>query len=211
MPVRLTAGNLKLTGRDNAYLQLRAAPQSSISMSEPFHVRLATPADADLIGSHRARMFRDMGDVPPHLFDKFYSMSCDRLREQLTSGEYVGWLASPSDSLDQIIGGAGVQLRRVMPHPLTSPDGEPGIAEGRHAIIVNVFTEPEFRRRGVAALLMQHVIDWSRQVRLDRLVLHASDDGRALYQQFGFVPTTEMEFSGTIPDKFSVPPSNLKS
>lgn len=170
-------------------------------MSEPFHVRLATPADADIIGSHRARMFRDMGDVPPHLFDKFYAMSRDRLHEQLTSGEYVGWLASPGDSLNQIIGGAGVQLRRVMPHPVTGPDGEPGIAEGRHAIIVNVFTEPELRRHGVAALLMQSIIDWSRNERLDRLVLHASDEGRALYQQFGFVPTTEMEFSGTIPER----------
>ena len=63
-------------------------------MPRPFHVRLAVPKDADIIGSHRARMFRDMGDVPPHLFDKFYAMSRERLREQLTSGEYIGWLAS---------------------------------------------------------------------------------------------------------------------
>ena len=95
-------------------------PKFLIYMPEQFHVRLATPADADIIGWHRARMFRDMGDVPPHLFDKFCAMSRERLREQLTSGEYIGWLASPGDSLGQIIGGAGVQLRRVMPHPLTS-------------------------------------------------------------------------------------------
>ena len=78
-------------------------------MSEPFNVRLATPADADIIGGHRARMFRDMGDVPPHLFDKFCAMSRERLREQLTSGEYIGWLASPADSSDKIIAGAGAQ------------------------------------------------------------------------------------------------------
>ena len=169
-------------------------------MSEPFHVRLATPADADIIGSHRARMFRDMGDVPPHLFDKFCAMSRERLREQLTSGEYIGWLASPSDSLDQIIGGAGVQLRRVMPHPLTSPDGEPGIAEGRHAIIVNVFTEPELRRRGVAALLMQHVIDWSRQVRLDRLAFFPPPKGPAPPPHpRPLPPTKKKEFSRNPP------------
>jgi len=28
-------------------------------MSEQFHVRFATPADADTIGWHRARMFQD--------------------------------------------------------------------------------------------------------------------------------------------------------
>jgi hypothetical protein len=35
-----------------------------------------------------------MGDVPPHLFEEFCAMSRARLREQLTSGEYIGWLAS---------------------------------------------------------------------------------------------------------------------
>ena len=166
-------------------------------MLDQFHVRLATPDDADIIGWHRARMFQDMGDVPPHLFDKFCAMSRDRLREQLTSGEYIGWLASPADSLGKIIGGAGVQLRRVMPHPLTSANGEPGLAEGRHAIILNVFTEPEWRRRGVSSLLMREIIDWSRKERLDRLVLHASDEGRALYEKLGFVLTNEMKFVDT--------------
>jgi GNAT superfamily N-acetyltransferase len=165
-------------------------------MSELFQVRLATLADADIIGWHRARMFADMGDVPPHLFDKFCAMSRDRLREQLASGEYIGWLASPADSLGKIIGGVGIHLRRVLPHPLTNPNGEARLAEGRHAIILNVFTEPEWRRRGIAALLLQHIIDWSRKERLDRLVLHASDDGRPLYQRLGFVLTNEMKFVG---------------
>jgi GNAT superfamily N-acetyltransferase len=172
---------------------------SARKMSEQFCVRLANPADADIIGWHRARMFQDMGDVPPHLFDKFCAMSRDRLREQLASGEYIGWLASAKDAANKIIGGAGVQLRHVMPHPLTSANGDAGIAEGRHAIILNVFTEPEWRRRGVAALLMQHIIDWSRKERLDRLVLHASDDGRTLYKRLGFVLTNEMKFVGKIP------------
>jgi GNAT superfamily N-acetyltransferase len=165
-------------------------------MSEHVHIRIATPADADIIGTHRARMFYDMGDIPDHLFDEFRARSRNRIHEQLVSGEYVGWLASPNGALKKIIAGAGAQLRRVMPHPLTGANGEPGIGEGRHAIIINVFTEPEWRRRGLAALLMQHIIDWSRQERLDRLILHASDDGRALYEKLGFVLTNEMKFVG---------------
>ena len=60
--------------------------------------------------------------------------------------------------------------------------------------IVNVFTEPEWRRRGVAKLLMEQIISWARAERLDRLVLHASDEGRALYEQMGFIQTNEMRF-----------------
>jgi hypothetical protein len=36
-----------------------------------------------------------------------------------------------------------------MPHPAKNG---PTFAEGRHAIVVNVFTEPEWRRQGVAAM-----------------------------------------------------------
>lgn len=165
-------------------------------MSNPFHIRLARPADADTIGTHRARMFHDMGDIPDRLFDEFQTRSRARLRETLASGEYIGWLASPADSSGKIIAGAGAKLRRVSPHPSTGPNGERGIAEGLHATIINVYTEPEWRRRGVATLLMQHIIDWSNRERLDRLVLHASEDGRALYEKLGFVLTNEMKFVG---------------
>jgi GNAT superfamily N-acetyltransferase len=165
-------------------------------MPNEFHVRRAILADADIIGTHRARMFYDMGDIPDHLFEEFRVRSRDRVHEQLISGEYVGWLASRSNALEKIVAGAGAQLRRVMPHPSTGPNGEPGIGEGRHALIINVYTEPEWRRHGVAALLMQHIIDWSSEERLDRLVLHASDEGRALYEKLGFVLTNEMKFAG---------------
>jgi hypothetical protein len=46
-------------------------------------------------------------------------------------------------------------------------------------------------RRG-AALLIQRIIAWSREQRLDRLVLHASDEGRALYERLSFIATNEM-------------------
>jgi len=43
----------------------------SPKMVKNFHVRPAIAADADTIAWHRARMFQDMGDVPPHLFEEF--------------------------------------------------------------------------------------------------------------------------------------------
>ena len=57
---------------------------------------------------------------------------------------------------------------------------------------MNVFTEPEWRRRGIAALLLEEIIEWSRKEFLDRLVLHASEEGRTLYGRVGFVPGNEM-------------------
>jgi GNAT superfamily N-acetyltransferase len=167
-------------------------------MSEEFNVRLATIADSAIMAWHRARMFQDMGYVPVELFDAFRAQSEARLRDALASGEYVGWLASQQNSPQTIIAGAGVQLRQVLPHPIGEAGGEITICDGRQGIILNVFTEPEWRRQGVAALLMKTIIEWSREQCLEELVLHASDEGRALYERLGFVFTSEMRFGGNL-------------
>ncbi len=161
-----------------------------------FRVRFATPDDAPLLAQHRARMFHEMGLVPDEAFQPFRSACEPVLRQMLETGEYVGWLLSTKDLPNDIVAGAGVQLRRVLPHPARSPEGGFTIGQGRHAIIINVFTEPEWRRRGAARFLMERIIAWSSDEKLDRLVLHASDAGRLLYKKLGFVPTNEMRYQG---------------
>ena len=42
---------------------------------------------------------------------------------------------------------------------------------------MNVFTEPQWRRRGIAGRLVKEIVAWSKNECLDRLLLHASDDG----------------------------------
>jgi GNAT superfamily N-acetyltransferase len=163
------------------------------NIKESFHIRPATAADAEVIGWHRARMFQDMGQVTPHLFEAFRARSCERLRDLLTRGEYIGWLAGAKDAPERIIAGAGVQFRHALPHPI---ENATAFGDGRHAIILNVFTEPEWRRHGLAALLLKRIIDWSREQKLDRLVLNASEEARALYERLGFAPTNEMKFIG---------------
>src|SRR5438552_1186056 len=55
----------------------------------------------------------------------------------------IGWLATPADKPETIVGGAGVQLQPILPRPVDTST----IGEGRQAIIVNVFTEPEIKLR----------------------------------------------------------------
>jgi GNAT superfamily N-acetyltransferase len=161
-------------------------------MSDLFRIRLATPADAETIAWHRARMFQDMGEVPRELFEEFRAKSRDRLHDALARGEYVGWLASPENDSNIVVGGAGVHLHRTLPHPLSRS----ALAEGRLGVIVNVFTEAEWRRQGVAGMLLRRIIEWARAERLDRLVLHASEEGRALYERLGFITSNEMRLAG---------------
>jgi hypothetical protein len=111
-------------------------------MSDQFHLRQATIDDAEIIGYHRALIFHDMGQIPEHLYKSFQRRSQERVHEMLISGEYVGWLAIPASTPEKIVAGAGVQLRTVLPHPAT----DDAFAEGSQAVIINVFTEPDWRR-----------------------------------------------------------------
>src|ERR1700676_2102583 len=158
-------------------------PSSFISMSDTFRIRRATAHDADIIAWHRARMFQDMGDVAGDAFEILRAKARTRLKEWLESGDYVGWLATPADESAKVVAGAGVQLQPILPPPLdrstteragaqrrrrASPRGyarrEPSISisEDRQGTIVNVFTEPKWRRRGIASLLLKEIITWSK-------------------------------------------------
>ena len=160
-----------------------------------FQVRLATHADLDVVSDHRARMFRDMGELSNELFDSFRARSLTVLQESFAQGKYVGWLATPPEEPDKIVAGAGVSLREVAPHPQPNANGDFEIVSGRQAIIQNVYTEPEWRRRGLAALLIKTIIDWTRDQRIESVVLHSSEQGRAVYERLGFAVTTEMRLS----------------
>jgi GNAT superfamily N-acetyltransferase len=57
----------------------------------------------------------------------------------------------------------------------------------------NVYTYPEFRKRGLARLLTQRAIAYCRQHGHKILWLHASEFGRPLYESLGFESTNEMK------------------
>ncbi|MBO0695592.1 MAG: GNAT family N-acetyltransferase [Verrucomicrobia bacterium] len=133
-----------------------------------------------------------MGDVSGGAFEILRTKARTRLEEWINNGTYVGWLATPADKPEMIVAGAGVQLQPILPRPLDVST----IGEGRQGTIVNVFTEPQWRRRGIAGLLLEEIIIWSKNERIDRLVLHASDEGRSIYDRLGFITSNEMRFVG---------------
>ena len=161
-------------------------------MHDTFRIRRATAEDADIVAWHRARMFQDMGDVSADAFEILRAKARARLKEWLDSGDYVGWLATPADHPEMVVGGAGVQLQPILPRPVNVST----VGEGRQGTIVNVFTEPQWRRRGIARLLIKEIITWSKDEHLDRLLLHASDEGRSVYERLGFIAGNEMRFVG---------------
>jgi len=162
-------------------------------MIDAILIRLATPVDAGTLAEHRVAMFRDMASIDPASEGPLRSASAEYFAGAVASGEYVGWLASLHSDPGRIVAGGGVQFRTLLPRP--QPDG-PGLLLGREGLILNVYVDPAWRRRGLARRLMQEILAWAPAAGISRLVLHASADGRPLYEGLGFVTSNEMRFAG---------------
>jgi GNAT superfamily N-acetyltransferase len=162
-----------------------------MSGDEVVTVRAATVADAGTIGRHRAAMFRDMARTAgPAAEAALAEATADYLAEAIPAGVYAGWLALAPDGA--VVGGAGVQVRPIVPRP--GPVG--GVLTAPQALLLNVYTEPAWRRRGIAERLVRAALDWADARGVSGVVLHASDAGRALYERLGFLPTNEMAYHG---------------
>ncbi len=155
-----------------------------------FRVRLAEPSDAPLLARHRVEMFRDMGRVATDAAAEALRAAAEPvLREWVAGGTYIGWLAEPAGSRGTVAGGAGLQLRPLLPRP--AEDGRGAVA-GPEGYVLNVFVERQWRRRGVGRLLMGHVLAYVRDHGITRCTLHPSAEGKPLYESLGFTPTTEL-------------------
>lgn len=158
-----------------------------------FAVRPAGVTDIPYLAHHRAAMFRDMRTLAPHQEEPIERATASFMREALPRGEYLAWVAEDKSTPPTVIGGAGAQLRPIMPRPRPGADD---LEFGPEAIVLNVYVEPAWRRRGVADLLMRALLNALLERGIRRIVLHASSEGRPLYERLGFVATNEMRLRG---------------
>jgi len=145
-------------------------------------IREAAPSESAIILHHRRSMFRDMGEGTVEELDRMVEVASPWLARALADGSYRHWLAL--DGSGPVAGGGGVLL---CPWPASPKD-----PCTERAVILNVYTEPEFRRRGIAREIMQTILAWLKERGLRAVNLHASAEGRPLYEKLGFETTNEM-------------------
>src|SRR5258708_12595799 len=104
-------------------------------------IREAAPSESAIIPHHRRSMFRDMGEGTVEELDRMVEVASPWLARALADGSYRHWLAL--DSSGRIAGGGGGLL---CPWPANPKD-----PCTERAGILNLYTEPEFPKPGIAA------------------------------------------------------------
>lgn len=144
-------------------------------------IREAGVADLEHILHHRRAMFEEMGYRDAAVLEDVEEFSREYFEEAVRSGSYRAWLAEENG---QVVGGGGIVV--------AAWPGYPGEIHAKRAWILNMYTEPGARRRGVAKRLVEVMIEWCRAKGFSAVFLHASAAGRPLYETIGFQPTNEM-------------------
>jgi GNAT superfamily N-acetyltransferase len=151
-------------------------------MHPGYVLRTATPADAAVLAAQRRALFEALGQVDRPAGAELEAATRRYIEEALPAGTYYGWLVEAGTAA---VAGGGVQLRSLLPRP----GYVHGEAEG---LILGMWTEPDHRRLGLAAAVLEAILAWSDARGLRRLSLHASAMGRPLYARYGFTATNEM-------------------
>jgi GNAT superfamily N-acetyltransferase len=151
-------------------------------MADPARIRQATSDDIPELLLHRRGMYEDMGYSDAKALAGMMKTSELYLREALGNETLYAWLALIDE---KVVGGGLIIVSPWLSHPYDQ--------DCRRATVLNMYVYPEFRRRGIARHLMQFMIEWCRKEGFQAVALHASDQGRPLYESLGFEPTTEMK------------------
>ncbi|HYO57666.1 GNAT family N-acetyltransferase [Archangium sp.] len=107
------------------------------------------------------------------------------LARALPAGRFHAWVAVAGERL---VASSGVM-------PFERPP-LPGNMAGLEMHILNMYTEPGWRGRGIARALFSELMRFAREQGAGRVWLHATDEGRPLYESVGFKPNpTALEWT----------------
>ena len=100
----------------------------------------------------------------------------DYYERHMADGTFVSWIAVDGEN---IIGTSGMSFVEKPPYF--------GCPSGRIGLLSSMFTDPAYRRRGIAKELLSRVIEDAKEYGCGTIQITASDMGVKLYTDFGFV------------------------
>lgn len=70
---------------------------------------------------------------------------------------------------------------------ISEKPANPSFITGKTGTLLNVFAYPEYRRQGIATKIIAAIIEEAKKEGLSYIDLSASEDGKPLYEKFGFI------------------------
>ena len=115
--------------------------------------RQAQAADAELLANLRVDMRRERETAPPPADENaFLEENINYFRQALSDGSYIGFIAE-EDGKPAGTGGICLHI-----HPPSY-----GVPNGRTACLLNMYTLPSFRGRGIAGKVLSLLVEKAKE------------------------------------------------
>ncbi len=140
----------------------------------------ATNDDIELLMSSRLEMLKVVNNLPADYI--FSEELITYSKEYFEKGNQTTILAI-DEEIDSVIGCATLCYVEMMPtfsHPT-----------GKRAHLMNVYTNQDYRRKGIAMRMMELLIIEARDRGVTEISLDATESGRPLYEKCGFKGSDE--------------------
>jgi len=134
--------------------------------------RKLSEKELDVFIEMRINKLREEGakediDLKPALLDYY--------KRHMKDGTFVSWLALDGNN---IIGTSGMSFVEKPPYF--------GCPSGKIGLLSSMFTNPNYRRNGIAKELLSRIVNEAKQYGCGTIQITASDMGVKLYTDFGF-------------------------
>ncbi len=138
-------------------------------------IREGRVEEVDRLVALRCAMFEGIGIDDPKVLGRIAEASRKYFLENMPTGLFRVWVVETDGEL---VGSIGLVVHSAPPRPSN--------LVGKTGYIMNLVTLPAWRRRGIARALLSHVIEVLRVEGVPLVTLHASEEGRGLYEDLGF-------------------------
>lgn len=140
--------------------------------------RRGTPDDVQVLVDLRIRFLNELLNHPENNETKVVRKSLlEYFTEAIPSGNFVAWVAEYDG---KIVATSGMVVWQ-------KPALYGGVESGKLGYLLNFYSIPEARGKGIATRLLNELIGEARSMGLKYLHLHASKDGEPIYRKAGFV------------------------
>ena len=141
------------------------------------HFRKANVEDSELLAKMRWDFLHEIStDKSENQKENLIHSLELYFREQLTNKSIVIWLA---EAKGEIVSTSTMVL-------WNAPIGVSGIDKNGRGYILNMYTIPSYRRKGLGKMLMTKLVQTGKELKLEKLHLHATQMGTPLYKSYGF-------------------------
>lgn len=150
------------------------------------HLREAVVNDISTLATHHYKMFNEIWkkkgkSLSKGKLEKVKQAYVKKLEEQFADKTCKAWVIKIKN---KIVASGAITICNFVPTPID--------LSYKIAYFHSLYTEEKFRNNNCANLIIEKAIFHCKSKGMQRIILTASDEGRPIYQKYGFKPASDL-------------------